>query len=397
MLSRLEREGIDIIHSHCPYVSTVLARVLRYATGVPIVFTYHTKFDIDIDRVFASDALRRASIKFLIGNINACDDVWVVSQGAGENLRSLGYEGDFIVMENGTDFERRRACDADVAELRAKHDIKEDETVFLFVGRMMWYKGVKLSLDGLRAARESGAKCRFILIGKGPDFDPISDYIKELGMDDCCEMTGAIYDRELLRTYFTLADLFLFPSSFDTNGIVVREAAACYCPSLLLRGSCAAEGISDGETGIIVDNDAVQMRDRILWACDNQGKLAEMGSRAAQQIYISWDDAIAKACARYREVLGRKDRTREDEHTLREAWGTAFEQLVDSVSFTRDQMRELMWSTRDRVDQLMGQAGLKRSGNVRLGRARKLRLAVKRAEMKGKRVLHHRKKSDKKN
>ena len=92
VLSKLEKKDLDVLHTHCPFVSTILARMVRAVTGAPIVFTYHTKFDIDIDKAFASDSLRRASIKFLLNNINACDEVWVVSEGAGENLRSLGYK-----------------------------------------------------------------------------------------------------------------------------------------------------------------------------------------------------------------------------------------------------------------------------------------------------------------
>ena len=48
LLSRLEGEGFDLIHSHCPITSTMLARTLRDRIDRPIVFTYHTKFDIEI-------------------------------------------------------------------------------------------------------------------------------------------------------------------------------------------------------------------------------------------------------------------------------------------------------------------------------------------------------------
>ena len=40
----LSKQNIDVIHSHCPFMSTLVARVVRYHTGAPIVFTYHTKF-----------------------------------------------------------------------------------------------------------------------------------------------------------------------------------------------------------------------------------------------------------------------------------------------------------------------------------------------------------------
>ena len=69
-------------------MSTFMARQLREIVDVPIVFTYHTKFDIDIDNITKNRALRAACRKVLVNNISACDDVWAVSNGAGENLRS---------------------------------------------------------------------------------------------------------------------------------------------------------------------------------------------------------------------------------------------------------------------------------------------------------------------
>ena len=351
VLTHLEREDLDILHVHCPCVSGVLARVLRANTGAPIVFTYHTKYDIDINNLTANDMLRRASIKALVANISACDDVWVVSEGAGENLRSLGYEGDYIVMPNGTDFERGVASESAVRELREKHGIADGETVFLFVGRMMWYKGLKLSLDGLNAARQQGAKFRFLLVGGGGELEEIKQYTERIGMSDCCVFTGAVRDRELLRAYFTLADLFLFPSTFDTNGIVVREAAACGCPSLLIKGSCAAEGVSDGETGLIIEERPDELAQKALWACSNRDELAEIGKNASARIYLSWDDAVAKAYERYCLVLEREAR-REDESVIGEALSAAYEQIVDNVTLTREQMRSLMWNTRDWVEAL---------------------------------------------
>lgn len=56
---------------------------------------------------------------------------------------------------------------------------------------------------------------------------------------------GPVYDRDVIRAWYCRSDLFLFPSEFDTNGLVVREAAACGLGSVLVEGSCAAEGIVD--------------------------------------------------------------------------------------------------------------------------------------------------------
>ena len=299
----LETKKIDVIHTHCPFVSAVLARVLRMVTGAPIVFTYHTKFDVDLDRRIKSENTRKAALKFVLNNINACDDVWVVSEGAGENLRSIGYTGDYIVMQNGTDFAKGRAKEETVRQLRSQLSIPQDQTVFLFVGRMMWYKGVKLSIDGLAQVKKQGAKFKMIFVGEGMDRQDIAAYVEQVGLKEDCIFTGAIRDRELLRVYFSLADLFLFPSLYDTNGIVVKEAAACSCPSLIIQGSCAAEGITHDRNGILIENTVDSISREILSACQDRERLRRIGDAASREIYLSWDDAVDAAYRRYEYVM----------------------------------------------------------------------------------------------
>ena len=80
---QLEGKNVSLLHSHCPIVSTMLARELRQILDVPLILTYHTKFDIDIANVIHSRALQTGSKRALLENINACDEVWAVSEGAG--------------------------------------------------------------------------------------------------------------------------------------------------------------------------------------------------------------------------------------------------------------------------------------------------------------------------
>lgn len=83
-LGALVEAGPDIIHSHCPVMSTAMARTLREQVDVPVVFTYHTKFDIDIRRAISGHMLQNTAIKLLVDNISACDEVWVVSTAPGK-------------------------------------------------------------------------------------------------------------------------------------------------------------------------------------------------------------------------------------------------------------------------------------------------------------------------
>ncbi len=303
MIGELESKNIDIIHSHCPAMSTVLARTLRERVNAPIVFTYHTKFDIDIKKAIKSNMLQEASIRAIVSSIEACDDVWVVSEGAGENLRSLGYKGDYIVMENGVDFPKGRADKKLVDEVNEKMGIHDNYPVFLFVGRLMWYKGFKITLDALKVIKDAGASFHMVIVGDGGDAEDIEKYAEDLGLADDCIFMGAVQDREELRAYYTRADMFLFPTTYDTNGIVVREAAACGLGSVLIKGSCAAEGIKDRHNGYLISEDAESMAEAIEELINNIDLAHSIGENAMNEIYIPWEDSVKKAYERYQYVI----------------------------------------------------------------------------------------------
>lgn len=219
----------------------MLARALRDRIHVPLVFTYHTKFDIDIANAIKGKLLQEEAKKVLVDNITACDEVWTVSHGAGENLKSLGYQGGYLVMPNGVDFPKGRVDESLVREVTKDFDLPENVPMFLFVGRMMWYKGLKIILDALKLLREQGTVFRMVFVGNGGDREEVISYCESLRLSDCVFFTAPAYDRNVIRAWYCRADLFLFPSTFDTNGLVVREAAACGLGSVLVRGSCAAE------------------------------------------------------------------------------------------------------------------------------------------------------------
>ncbi len=314
----------DIIHTHCPISSTILARILRKETDAPIIFTYHTKFDVDVAIATKSRLLQKESIHGIVSNISACDEIWTVSKGAGENLRSLGYEGEYIVMNNGVDFAKGRADDAAVAAATAGYDLPDGIPVFLFVGRIMKYKGLPLILDAVRKLSEADTDYRMVFIGSGKDANELKATVTEYGITlyektendihkttGCFEhgaviFTGPVYDRNALRAWNTRADLFLFPSTYDTNGIVVREAAACGLASVLIRDSCAAEGITDGRNGYTIDEKPEDLYNLLKSVSSQLSKAAEVGQNAMDEIYISWEDSVKTAYKRYEEILRMK-------------------------------------------------------------------------------------------
>ena len=335
--AHIAEHEIDIIHTHCPAVSSFLARLVREKKDVPIVFTYHTKFDIDIARVFSSEKLRELSTKLFLNNLEACDEIWAVSNGAIENMRTLGYRGEARVMNNGVDISKGRADETAVAKLRTSLNIPDNVPLFLYVGRMMWYKGLKISLDAVAKLKARGEDFRFLLVGGRGDVDEILAYIKDTGIDDKCIFAGAVYDREVLRTYYSLADMFLFPSTYDTNGIVVREAAACGLASVLIKDSCAAEGTVDGQNAVLIDENSDALCAALLGIMHNRPAMRKLGDNAMEQLYISWEAAVGVAVDRYKSIIDLKKCGKLPRNGVR---GDEFLKLVSNIdSFMRNALK----------------------------------------------------------
>lgn len=303
LLRSLEPYHVQLLHSHCPIVSTMLARELRQVLDVPLILTYHTKFDIDIANIMHSRALQEASKRALLENINACDEVWAVSQGAADNLCSLGYEGECVIMHNGVDLPRGRVRQAQIDAVTEGFDLPAQVPVYLFVGRIMWYKGLRIILDALATLDQEKRDFRMVFVGGGGDFDQVKAYSEKLGLAKKVFFAGPVHQREALRAWYCRADLFLFPSTFDTNGLVVREAAACALGSVLIAGSCAAEGVTNERNGLLIEENAQSLAHCLCGL--SKEAMSLIGSYAQKELYLSWEDAVKAARERYQVVIDR--------------------------------------------------------------------------------------------
>ena len=116
-----------------------------------------------------------------------------------------------------------------------------------------------------------------------------------------------VKDREdLLTGLYMLADLFVFPSIYDNGPMVVREAANAGTPSIVVRGSSAAEGIDDMINGFHCEDDADSICEVIKKAFADPEKTASIGIEAKETIPVSWDDLIDNVLDRYQYLIDKR-------------------------------------------------------------------------------------------
>lgn len=160
-----------------------------------------------------------------------------------------------------------------------------------------------------------------VFVGEGADGAEIRSYAEEQKLSDRCFFTGAISDREIIRAWYGRSDLFLFPSTFDTNGLVVREAAASGTATVMIRNSCASEGVGDGRNGFCIEENAAAMAAKLEELCRAPKVMQVVGENAQRELYVSWETAVQRAMARYEVVI---DNYRSGKYPKRERFGDEF-------------------------------------------------------------------------
>lgn len=297
----------DIIHAHTPFSSGNLALNAAKARNIPIVATFHSKFRSDFEQKVPFKFIVDMMMNNIMNFFNQVDEVWIPQASVEDTLRSYGYHGHVHVMPNGSDF-----SNLNVQPLRREGrkmlGINDNEMVLLYVGQHVWEKNIELILRSLSLIKDM--PFRFITVGKGYAFTGIKKMAEDLGLGNRILMLGQLGDREQLQQIYAASDIFLFPSLYDTFGLVVREAAALNVPSLLIKGSDASNCITDGVNGFLSDNEPSSFANHIKYLMENPEITKAAGAKASERLISTWEDIMDKVIERYNFIIEEKKKRR---------------------------------------------------------------------------------------
>ena len=165
------------------------------------------------------------------------------------------------------------------------------------------YKNLQLMADALKLLKDKGEDFRMLVIGSGFDEKKFAGIVKESGLTENFILTGSVRDRQLLQGYYLRSDLFLFPSTFDTSSLVPIEAAAHKLPTLLIKGCCTAENITDGVNGFLAEETPQAYAERIEEIISDPELLRRVGEEAHRSVYRTWENVADEVLANYRKVI----------------------------------------------------------------------------------------------
>jgi glycosyltransferase involved in cell wall biosynthesis len=238
---------------HCSFTFAVYHRhdrsALGKAHGIPVVFTFHTLYHRYLHYVPAPSAWTRSYI------------VWWVRQYCGLCSHIIAPEpsrgsGRWAAATRSSS--QRHPDRIDVARfvggqgerLRAEYGLTANDKVLLYVGRLVREKNLEFLLRALAPLlREYSNPClKLLLVGGGPALDLLRELSRELDIVDNVIFTGFVAP-ERTPDFYAAADLFVFASRTETQGVSIAEALAAGLPCVVVGAMGAAEAITDGVTG----------------------------------------------------------------------------------------------------------------------------------------------------
>ena len=296
--NRLNAIKADVVHLHSPFIAGQAGLLYAQKNKLPVVGTFHSKYYEDFLQITGVELLADVGVKYVVNFYDKCDEVWAVSSSSADTLRGYGYKGNIEVMPNGTDIHPVEP--EQVRAVSERYGLTDGTPVLLYVGQINWKKNLRRVLE---ACAQLEHPYRLVLAGQGPHEREVRQLADHLGIGDRALFTGHITDHDALNALYSRADLFLFPSLYDTSGLVVREAAAVGTPSVTVHGSSAAECIAEGENGLLCDDDSDDLARVVNQALADPDALRRMGERARATIPIPWTELVDDVVARYQALL----------------------------------------------------------------------------------------------
>ena len=297
---KLDSLPLKLVHAHCPFASGTLALMTARKKNIPMVATFHTKFADDFAQRLRMENAGKIAAKYTATFFSQADEVWAVNSSSARTLADYGYRGAVTVMPNGCDFAPMERT-PEIRQKVLQHFSMDNKPLLLFVGRVVEQKNIGFLLKSFSQIKE--VDCNLLLVGDGESFPHYRKVAAELGIANRVKFAGIVRDRDLLRNIYASADIFVLPSVYDNAPLVVREAASCGCPSALIAGSDAAEGIIDGENGFTAALDTVAYARMLENVLKNPDKIKAAGEEARRTVYMSWESVVHRAAGEYKRII----------------------------------------------------------------------------------------------
>jgi glycosyltransferase involved in cell wall biosynthesis len=308
-LVRGEGFKFDVVVAH-DWLSIIAGITIQKELGIPLAFHVHSD---EKGRTLGNGSGVVSSIENRGGQM--ADMVITVSYAMQDELIQAGFPAEKIrVCYNGVDpnkYAPNQLCPERIKEIRGKYGIKDTDLMILFVGRLVWIKGVDKLIRAMPQVLQKVPNAKLVVVGIGDMRDYLEGLVRNLHLEDSVKFRFEFIPEEERIAHYGSCDVAVFPSLYEPFGIVTLEAMSMEKPVVV--GAAGTSGMREivsisgpDQCGFHINpNDPSDIAWGIVNAVQDPQKRLQLGKNGRKRVLdmFSWDEAAKSTIARYEEVI----------------------------------------------------------------------------------------------
>jgi glycosyltransferase involved in cell wall biosynthesis len=270
----------SLIHSQHPILMGDLAAAFARELEIPLVFTFHTRYDeyaqqyIPIAPELAGTVMEQIVARYL----EKCAHI-IAPTASIRDFILREYDPSAPVTVVPTPVKLSAYDGLDPGRIQADLGLQSAE-VLLYVGRLAGEKGLDFLLRVFARVVAERPDARLLLVGEGPGEGDLREMAEELGVGDRVVFCGAVPHSQVPH-YAAAADLFVFSSVTETQGLVLIEAMAAGTPVVAVEAPGAIDILDEGG-GLLVSPREDVFAEAVIDLLDDRQRLEALGRQAVR-------------------------------------------------------------------------------------------------------------------
>jgi len=304
----LEALSFDLIHIQTPFAAHYAGVRMARRCGVPVMATYHTHFEEYIHHYlpFLPRAwLKAAARRLATHQCNHLDAVIVPSRAMYETLTNYGVTAPLHILPTGIPV--RNFEGGDGARFRSRHHIVPGRPVALFVGRVAYEKNIGFLIESLRTAVQGRPDLLLVIAGEGPALPALRRQARSCGLENQVCFVGYLDRNSELADCYAAADVFVFASRTETQGLVLIEAMAAGLPVFALAAMGTCDILEPQRGAVIAPDEPVAFGRGLVSLLDDRYRLDTLSAEACDYA-LEWaaPERARHLAGLYRSLIGMK-------------------------------------------------------------------------------------------
>lgn len=348
--ARRREQPYDVVHANF-FLSAKAAIEIKRRLGIPFIVTFHALGRVR--RMHQGEDDDFTDERFAIEDAAIAEAAQVIAECPQdkEDLVRL-YRADpakISIVPCG--FDKTEFWPVNKIFARLMLDLPPEEKIILQLGRMVRRKGVENVVRALACLeRQHGITARLVVVGgESPEPDPertpeigrLMRIAREEGVADRVTFTGS-RGREVLKNYYSAADIFVSTPWYEPFGITPVEAMACGTPVLGSNVGGVKFTVRDGETGYLVPpQNPDALAGRLAYLYNNPEVLdlfSQQAIRRANDLF-TWDRVANAVASLVEEVLFAEQNDSEDKVRQLDTVDRGFDRAVDAIVHSKRLLR----------------------------------------------------------